>query len=248
MHLLFPLCAIRDKKAEEIWAKEQFLLKRNSRSKWLAYFMAMRAAVIDRWTEEKLCQNSGCTVLHIGCGLDSRIERVDAPFENWYDIDLPEVIAIRKKYYSENEKYRMLGASAAETDWVSALPKTENAVVVMEGICMYLSGNVICNLFAALEAHFDKVEIVADFYTSFGVKASKYKNPIKDVGAAAYFGMDDPKSAETEETKFNEELCMTPDELINELSGIEKAFFKKMFAGGFAKRLYKIYTYKKYNM
>jgi O-methyltransferase involved in polyketide biosynthesis len=38
---------LRDKKAEEIWNKEGFSLKGKSKSKWLAYFMGMRAAVYD---------------------------------------------------------------------------------------------------------------------------------------------------------------------------------------------------------
>ena len=48
----------------------------------------------------------------------------------------------------------------------------------------------------------------------------------------------------TEKVKFSGEVEMTPEEKINELSGFEKAFFKKMFAGKFAKNLYKIFTYK----
>ena len=89
---------LHDPKAEEIWAAEGFPLKGKSRSKWLAYFMGMRSAVIDEWLSEKLSESQNATVLHIGCGLDSRIERVKSPFGIWYDIDLPEVIKIRKEY------------------------------------------------------------------------------------------------------------------------------------------------------
>ena len=75
------------------------------------------------------------------------------------------------------------------------------------------------------------------------VKMSKYKNPIKDVGAGATFGTSEHGIFENEKIRFCGELCMTPDEMINELSGFEKAFFKKMFAGKFAKKLYRIFTY-----
>ena len=76
------------------------------------------------------------------------------------------------------------------------------------------------------------------------VKASKIKNPIKEVGALPSFGADDPLVFESEKIKFSGEKEMTPEEKINELQGFEKAFFKKMFAGSFAKKLYKIYTFK----
>ena len=38
---------------------------------------------------------------------------------------------------------------------------------------------------------------------------------------------------------------MTPTELINELSGIEKSIFKSVYAGGMSKKLYKLYEFEK---
>ena len=233
-----------DKKAEEIWEKEKFPLGGKSKSKWLAYFMGMRSAVIDQWLFEKLSEKTESLVLHIGCGLDSRIERVKAPFENWFDVDFLDVIDVRKEYFSETEKYKMLGASAAETEWIFKLPDSENALVVLEGISMYLSEEIIKNLFAAISEKFPNAEIIMDVYTKKAVKASKMKNPIKEVGAAPSFGVDEPSVFGTEKIEFSGEIEMTPEEKINELSGFEKAFFKKMFAGKFAKSLYKIFTYK----
>ena len=235
---------LEDKKAEEIWEKEKFPLGGKSKSKWLAYFMGMRSAVMDKWLSEKLSENQKATVLHIGCGLDSRIERVKNTFENWFDVDFPEVIDIRKEYFSETEKYKMLGASASETGWIFELPESEKAIVVLEGISMYLSEDIIKNLFEAIAKKFPKAEIIMDVYTEKAVKASKIKNPIKEVGALPSFGADDPFVFESEKIKFSGEIEMTPEEKINELSGFEKAFFKKMFAGSFAKKLYKIYTYR----
>lgn len=235
---------LRDEKAERIWEREQFPLKGKSRSKWLAYFLGMRAAVIDEWLSEKLAENPGSVVIHIGCGLDSRIGRVNAPYKKWYDVDLPEVIAVRRRYYEEGERYEMLGASAMESEWILDIDGGENAIVVMEGISMYLSEKAVAGIFDAIAEKFPKAEIIMDVYTGLAVKAIRYKNPIKDVGALASFGVDDPLLFEKGRIKFSGEICMTPEEMINELSGLEKAFFKKMFAGSFAKKLYKIFAYK----
>lgn len=234
---------LKDKKAEEIWEKEKFPLGRKSGSKWLAYFMGMRSAVIDEWVSEKLSEKTESVVLHIGCGLDSRIERVTASFKSWFDVDFPEVIAVRKEYFFESENYKMLGVSASGTEWIKNLPDSENALIVLEGISMYLSEEIIKNLFAAISEKFPKAEIIMDVYTEKAVKASKIKNPIKDVGALPSFGINEPSFFETEKIKFSGESEMTPEEKINELSGFEKVFFKKMFAGKFAKDLYKIFTY-----
>ena len=87
---------LQDKKAEEIWEKEGFPLKRKAKSKWLAYNMGMRSAVFDRWTEKQLKENPDAVVLHVGCGLDSRCIRVETKDHQWYDVDFPEVVAARQ--------------------------------------------------------------------------------------------------------------------------------------------------------
>lgn len=45
---------LKDPKAQEIWAAEGFPLKRKAKSRWLAYSMAMRSAVFDRWLEQQI--------------------------------------------------------------------------------------------------------------------------------------------------------------------------------------------------
>ena len=79
-----------DKKAEEIWAAEGFPLKKKSRSKWLAYYRGMRAAVFDRWLTRQMAADDDAVVIHIGCGLDSRILRVGPGEHKWYDVDFED--------------------------------------------------------------------------------------------------------------------------------------------------------------
>ncbi len=84
-----------------------------------------------------------------------------------------------------------------------------------------------------------------DCYTVFAAKASKYKNPINEVGVTVVYGIDEPKILE-ESTgiTFIKEHEMTPDTLIKELDGIEKIVFKKVFGGKFSKKMYRLYEYK----
>jgi len=41
--------------------------------------VAMRAKILDDWTSDFIARNPGATVLHLGCGLDSRVFRLDPP-------------------------------------------------------------------------------------------------------------------------------------------------------------------------
>ena len=89
---------LRDPRAEEIWNASAFPLSGKARSQWLAFYMGIRAAVVDAWVKAETETDEECLVLHIGCGLDSRFARVGETRALWYDVDLPTVIEERRRY------------------------------------------------------------------------------------------------------------------------------------------------------
>ncbi|MBQ2823594.1 MAG: class I SAM-dependent methyltransferase [Oscillospiraceae bacterium] len=238
---------LKDTRAEEIWEKEHFELKGKSKSKWLAYFMAMRARVFDDWLRTLIEKSDKSTViLHIGCGMDSRAERVGTQGHQWFDGDFEDVIECRKKYYSETDCYHMIKCDLRSREWLKNIPARTDAIIVLEGISMYLTPAEIKECFSAFSEHFSSVNILMDCYTEYAAKISKYKNPINDVGVTQTYGIDDPVSVtEGNGLEFVKEHNMTPDNLINELKSTEKAIFSKVFAGSFSKKMYRIYEFKK---
>ena len=234
-----------DKKAEEIWAAEGFALKGKSKSKWLAYYMGVRSAVFDEWLKEQMADMPDAVVLHIGCGMDSRIIRVGEGDHKWYDVDFPEVIEERRRYYAESDGYKMIAGDAREGEWLSAIKETGRAIVVMEGVSMYMTAADVRELTDRLCGHFDELVLLVDAYTSFAARMSKRRNPINDVGVTEVYGIDDPGDYQCEALTFVEEHPMTPQRYIDELSGFEKRVFAKLYAGGFSKKLYRLYEYKK---
>jgi len=236
---------LNDKTAEQIWEKEGFELKGKSKSKWLAYYMGMRSAVFDNWLIKQMEADKEAVILHIGCGMDSRIHRVGAGGHLWYDVDFPDVIQERKLYYQEDEYYHMIESDARENAWMNSLPAAEKAIIVMEGVSMYFKPEELKRLLRDLTNHFKRVSVLMDCYTDFAAKATKYKNPINEVGVTEVYGVDEPYILEEDAgLSYVKEHDMTPDYLINELRGMEKAIFKKVFAGSFSKKIYRMYEYK----
>ena len=235
---------LEDKMAEAIWQAEGFPLKGKSASKWLAYYMGIRSAVFDQWVRQQLEQDPEAAVLHIGCGMDSRVLRVGADCK-WYDIDFPEVIAQRRCYFAESDRYKMLPGDARESSWLAQIPETGRAIVVMEGISMYLTPKEIQTLLASLGGHFERVSLLMDCYTELAAKMSRYKNPINDVGVTQVYGVDDPLAFQGVGFTFLQEHSMTPEAYTGQLAGMEKAVFRKLYAGNFAKKLYRLFEYKR---
>ena len=236
---------LTDKKAEEIWASTNFTLKGKSKSKWLAYYMGVRSAVFDEWVKEQVVLNSDAVIIHIGCGLDSRIIRVGSENVKWYDIDFPAVIEERKRYYENSDNYQMVASDVRDNKWLSSIKETACAIVVMEGVSMYLTNEELASLVKNICSHFDKVSLLMDCYSNFAAKMSKYKNPINDVGVTKVYGLNNPQLIENKTFKFVAEREIVPKKYVNELKGFEKFIFSKLYAGGLSKKLYRLFEYKK---
>ncbi len=236
---------LKDEMAEKIWDAEGFSLKGKSASKWLAYYMGIRSRVFDTWLEGEMKKTPDATIIHIGCGMDGRIARVGNGGHPWFDVDFPEVISERKKYFKEGDGYTMLAGDARETEWLSSIPG-DSAIVVMEGISMYLQSEEVKSLLDAIGKRFSKVALLMDAYSNFAAKMSKYKNPINDVGVTTVYGIDDPEGlVRGTSLSYLGEREMTPCEFVDELQGMERKIFKKIYGGKMAKKLYKLYEFKK---
>ena len=236
---------LRDPKAEEIWEAEGFPLKGKAASRWLAYYLGIRAAVFDRWVSRQRQDCPAGVVLHIGCGLDSRAQRLDAAGTHWYDIDLPPVIRQRKRFFEETEQYRMVEADIRQENWLDAVSGEETAIVVMEGVSMYLRPEELRQLLIRLKGRFPRGRLLTDCYTAFAAKASRYKNPIHAVGVTQVWGVDDPAAMAAEAgMEFLAEREMTPEELICCLPSRDRVRFRWLYAGKMAKKLCRLYEFR----
>lgn len=234
---------LQDEAAEKIWETQGFTLKGKAKSKWLAYYMGMRSAVFDRWTVQQLEENPAATVLHVGCGLDSRCIRVKHPGHLWYDVDFPEVIAERERYFEETENYRMIGSDIREEAWLAQIPAGKTVILVMEGVSMYLQQEDLIAVLKRWKDRFGEVRILMDTYTVLAAKATKVKNPVNEVGVTEVYGFDNSTELETAGIFFVKEHALTPQWLIAQLPKGQQGIFRHLFAGKLAKKIYRLYEY-----
>ena len=136
----------------------------------------MRARVFDDWTEAMLRANAEAIVLQIGCGLRSRCLRIREPYLHWIDVDFPEVLSLRKKYYEGNAIYHMMAMDASKAEQIEQLPSSRTAIVILEGLSMYLTDDQMRRLLQTLAKKYSHLHILMDVYTAFGARISKYKN------------------------------------------------------------------------
>lgn len=51
------------------------------------------------------------TIINIGCGLDTSYERINDQSILWYDLDLPDVIELKKKFVKESVNRKFIASS-----------------------------------------------------------------------------------------------------------------------------------------
>lgn len=234
---------LHDPKAEEIVSKIDYDFNSLKQSKWLSMYISLRASIIDNLCNEYLYKHKNTTVIHLGCGLDSRYLRINQNYNIWYDIDYQNVIEIRKKFYNQDEKYQMIGSSVLDYSWLQKINMSDNILIVAEGLIMYLSEIELKDLLKQIKSKFKKVHLIFDSYSKMALKLSNIKNPINKVGAKVKYGINTPNDF----LKLNDNLKYINTHIIkkdkNDLNILTKFIFNKLYCGKISQSLYKIYEF-----
>ena len=127
---------------------------------------------MDRYARDFLSRHPEAVVVHIGCGLDARFERVDNGRVEWYDLDLPDVIGLRRKFIGdEGERYHLLGCSVLEDAWLAPMKvhSQRHFLFLAENVFVYFMEAQVKSLVLRLRDHFPGAELVFDGWTPFFV-------------------------------------------------------------------------------
>ena len=159
--------------------------------------VSMRAGILDGWTRDFLSRHPDATVLHLGCGLDSRVFRIDPPPRvRWFDVDYPEVIALRRRLYPQRAGYTLIDSSVTDPAWLAAVPADRPAMIVAEGLLPYLDRQAVPQLLKRITAHFPGGEVAFDGYSKIGVQLIKRQPSVRATGATLHWTLDDPRELE----------------------------------------------------
>ncbi|MGC7100363.1 class I SAM-dependent methyltransferase [Amycolatopsis lurida] len=166
----------------------------------MALSVALRAKSIDAWARAALEAQPGATVLHLGCGLDTRVFRLDPPPETrWFDVDFPEIADLRHQLWPELDErpgYRLIASSVTELGWLDEVPADRPVVVIAEGLTMYLREAEIEALIRRIVERFPSGEFVFDLFSKLGIKSQKLNPVVRKSGSTLYWGVDDSRELE----------------------------------------------------
>jgi O-methyltransferase involved in polyketide biosynthesis len=125
--------------------------------------LSLRTAIIDVWVRAFLVEHPGGTVVEIGTGLNTRFERVDSGQVRWIDLDLPDVIALRRRYFADTDRRRMIAASALDEGWLDDVAASPGpCFFVAEAVLAYLPEDQFMRVLSRIVERFPGALVVLD--------------------------------------------------------------------------------------
>lgn len=186
-----PRSILRDSMAVEAVRQIDFDFTKAGMRRGDEVSVALRARHFDGWVREFLAAHPNATVLHLGCGLDTRVWRVDpGPGVRWFDVDFPDVIDLRRQLYPAREGYELIASSVTDPAWLGAVPNDQPALMVAEGLVYYLTPDEGRTLFQRIVHHFPGGQFAFDALSRRGIRLQRFNKAIQAAGATVSWGID----------------------------------------------------------
>jgi O-methyltransferase involved in polyketide biosynthesis len=159
-----PDAIIHDPRAVEVYnalgGSRDFLMGMSGHDLFAA---VMRVRQFDRFARAFLAQNPGGLVVDVGCGLDTRFDRLDDGQMYWLGVDLPDVIELRRSLLPDSERCQTLAKSMLDLSWLDIAVQINRPVIFLaEGVFPYFSTAEVKPLLMGMMARFPDGELVFD--------------------------------------------------------------------------------------
>jgi O-methyltransferase involved in polyketide biosynthesis len=131
----------------------------------MRFLVVLRTMILDHWVRRFLAEHPSGTVVELGTGLNARFERADNGTAHWVDLDLPDTIELRRRFFTDTDRRRMLAASLLGEDWlpqVEALPGPY--FFTADGVLPYLTEEEVTSALSRLATRFPGSRIAFDCY------------------------------------------------------------------------------------
>jgi O-methyltransferase involved in polyketide biosynthesis len=189
-----PDALVRDPRAVELVGQLDcdFSGVQRLKNEQVNYLLRMRE--FDRLAAAFLAEHSAGVIVDLGCGLDTRFERVDNGQVDWYGFDLPEVIELRKQLLNETPRSHFIGCSVLDFSWMDALSgQTGKPILFLaEAILVYLEEADVKRLVQTLARRFPGAELVCDVYSPVVIRF----HPRQSIVAQPRWGLKDDRELE----------------------------------------------------
>lgn len=160
----------------------------------------IRTRMYDHFVEVFLETHPAGTVVELGCGLNTRFERVDNGQVRWFDLDLPDVIALRRRYFADEDRRTMLAASVLDASWMDPVGQTGGPwLFLSEAVLIYLEESDARRAIRQIVERFPGAELVLDTTSAAMVRGQARHDAMRHLPPTSWFrwACNDPRELES---------------------------------------------------
>ncbi len=160
--------------------------------------IVLRTLQFDAWTNDFLARHPAGTVVDVGAGLNSRLERTDNGVARFVEIDLPDAMAVRRTFYPASDRRLQIAGSILDEGWLApTLAAGGPYLFVIEGVLMYLAEPQVRSLFETIAREFPGAQVAFDSLSRRGVEPQRRLRSMRRLDATFEWGVDEPRRIET---------------------------------------------------
>lgn len=185
-----------DKYALEAFDKIEYNFSKFEKGKMSIWGCLSRSKILDKECKKIIEKYPDITCINIGCGFDTRFNRIDNGKIKWYGIDFSEVINLRNKLFTRKDREDYIKANAVEEDWAKKIQLKGECLIILEGILMYFTEEEVKKLFNILKKYFPNSIILAEFSRPSLIKNQKRHDTISKTTAKLHWGIAKSKDIE----------------------------------------------------
>ena len=165
--------------------------------RWRVIGCTLRSAMFDEWVKEFLRSHPEGTVVEIGPGLNTRFERLDNGRLHWFDLDLPEVVELRRKFFTDTARRTTLAASVLDAGWIATVRQSPGPYFfVAETVFVYLKEQEVKAALAQIAENFPGVNMALDTASRRAVDGGNKDHARRKLAARFAWACDDPREIE----------------------------------------------------
>ena len=177
---------------------------------WAGFVTVLRTVIFDWWVRQFLREHPSGTVVELGTGLNTRFERTDNGTAHWVDLDLPDTIELRRRFFADTDRRQMVAASLLDEDWMAAVgQRPAPYFFVSEGVLVYLEEDAASRALARIAARFPGAMLAFDTYSRVTFNQQHKTAARRGMAARWAWACDDPRSLERLGLRLMESATIT---------------------------------------
>ncbi len=187
---------LQDPKASEIVDSIDWNFHRFGQ-RWRVTGCVLRSAMFDVWVRDFLQRHPAGTVVEVGAGLNTRFERLDNGTVHWCDLELPDIVELRRKFFCDSDRRITIASSVLDPDWIETVRRRPGPYFfVAETVFVYLQEAQVKAALRQIAGCFPQLTIALDTVSRLGVAGANRDFVRRKMAARFAWACEDPTAIE----------------------------------------------------